>query len=137
LALSLTLKTWRWKQNIPPKCWYPSTGLHDVTSQKTSICTMTTTDSSKLKNISCYIESLILPSHTSHDCLLISGNCDFFNSKIAYKSTLYHTVLMPCVLTFLYVALFNFFIWVSYTSNSFPGTVFIIRQYTICLVYII
>jgi hypothetical protein len=27
---------WRWKQQVPPKHWYPTTSLHSVTAQKTA-----------------------------------------------------------------------------------------------------
>jgi len=27
---------WRWRQQGPPKCWYPITTLQSVTNQKTS-----------------------------------------------------------------------------------------------------
>jgi hypothetical protein len=27
---------WRWRQHEPPKCWYPTTTLHGVTTQKTA-----------------------------------------------------------------------------------------------------
>jgi hypothetical protein len=30
-----TLWYWRWRRNVTPKCWYSSTALHGVTSQKT------------------------------------------------------------------------------------------------------
>jgi len=25
---------WRWRQQSPPKCWYSTTSLHDLTTQK-------------------------------------------------------------------------------------------------------
>jgi len=41
LFARLNFSPWRWRQHAPPKRWYPwypSTTLHSVTIQKTSIC---------------------------------------------------------------------------------------------------
>jgi hypothetical protein len=31
------LHTWRWKEHVSPKCWYPPTGEHRISPQKTAI----------------------------------------------------------------------------------------------------
>jgi hypothetical protein len=35
--LQLTTLSWRWKHQVPPKCWYLSSRVHGITSQKTII----------------------------------------------------------------------------------------------------
>jgi hypothetical protein len=34
----LRLASWGWRQHGPPKCWYPTTTLHGVTTHRTSTC---------------------------------------------------------------------------------------------------
>ena len=37
IAMYVSLRAVRWRQHIPIKCWYPSTTLHSITSQKTTV----------------------------------------------------------------------------------------------------
>jgi hypothetical protein len=61
---SRVVMRWRWRQQVPPKRWYPTATLHGVTTQKTSThwswlsCTSDPTQQlqrlSKVKNIKTY-----------------------------------------------------------------------------------
>lgn len=61
---------WRWKQQAPPKLWYPYSNLHSITSQKTGVFTVP-------KMLLFYTFSLCLylsaTGHNLYPCIAISS----------------------------------------------------------------